>query len=40
VLSGWFHVPILLSLAVIVTTLALAVVLSLRQSAQEAGAGT
>jgi tellurite resistance protein TerC len=39
-LSGWFHVPILLSLGVIVTTLALAVVLSLRQSAQEAGAGT
>ena len=39
-LSGWFHVPILLSLSVIVTTLALAVVLSLRQSAREAGAGT
>jgi len=39
-LSGWFHVPILLSLGVIVTTLALAVVLSLRQSAREAGAGT
>jgi tellurite resistance protein TerC len=38
--SGWFHVPILLSLGVIVTTLALAVVLSLRQSAREAGAGT
>jgi tellurite resistance protein TerC len=37
-LSGWFHVPILLSLGVIVTTLALAVVLSLRQSAREAGA--
>jgi tellurite resistance protein TerC len=40
VLSGWFHVPILLSLGVIVTTLALAVVLSLRRSAREAGAGT
>jgi tellurite resistance protein TerC len=39
-LSGWFHVPILLSLGVIVTTLALAVVLSLRQSAREAGART
>ncbi|MEA2713192.1 MAG: tellurite resistance protein TerC [Gemmatimonadales bacterium] len=39
-LSGWFHFPILLSLGVIVTTLALAVVLSLRQSAREAGAGT
>lgn len=38
-LSGWFHFPILLSLGVIVTTLALAVVLSLRQSAREAGAG-
>jgi tellurite resistance protein TerC len=38
VLSGWFHVPILLSLGVIVTTLALAVVLSLRRSAREAGA--
>ena len=38
--SGWFHVPILLSLGVIVTTLALAVVLSLRQSTREAGAGT
>ena len=36
-LSGWFHVPTLLSLAVIVTTLALAVVLSLRRSAREAG---
>ena len=39
-LSGWFHFPILLSLGVIVTTLALAVVLSLRRSAREAGAGT
>jgi tellurite resistance protein TerC len=39
-LSGWFHFPILLSLGVIVATLALAVVLSLRQSAREAGAGT
>jgi TerC family integral membrane protein len=36
VLSGWFHVPILLSLGVIVTTLTLAVVLSLRHSAREA----
>jgi tellurite resistance protein TerC len=40
VLSGWFHVPILVSLGVIMTTLALAVVLSLRQSAREGGAGT
>jgi tellurite resistance protein TerC len=32
VLSAWFHVPILLSLGVIVGTLALAVVLSLRHS--------
>ena len=39
-LSGWFHFPILLSLGVIVITLALAVVLSLRRSAREAGAGT
>jgi tellurite resistance protein TerC len=38
VLSGWFHVPILLSLGVIVTTLALAVILSLRHSAREARA--
>jgi tellurite resistance protein TerC len=37
-LSGWFHVPTLLSLGVIVTTLALAVVMSLRRSAREAGA--
>jgi tellurite resistance protein TerC len=35
-LSGVFHFPILLSLAVIVTTLALAVILSLRRSAREA----
>ena len=34
-LSGWFHFPILLSLAVIVTTLALAVSLSLRRSARD-----
>lgn len=34
-LSAWVHIPTLLSLAVIVTTLALAVVLSLRRSAQE-----
>jgi tellurite resistance protein TerC len=39
-LSGWLHFPTLLSLGVIITTLALAVVLSLRRSAQEAGAGT
>jgi tellurite resistance protein TerC len=39
-LSGWFHFPILLSLVVIVTTLALAVALSLRRSDREAGAGT
>jgi tellurite resistance protein TerC len=35
-LSGWLHFPILLSLAVIVTTLAVAVILSLRRSAREA----
>jgi tellurite resistance protein TerC len=35
-LSGVFHFPILLSLAVIVTTLSLAVILSLRRSAREA----
>jgi tellurite resistance protein TerC len=35
-LSAWIHLPILLSLAVIVTTLALAVILSLRRSAREA----
>lgn len=35
-LSGMFHIPTLLSLGVIVTTLALAVVLSLRRSAREA----
>jgi TerC family integral membrane protein len=35
-LSGWFHLPILLSLGVIVITLALAVVLSLRHAAREA----
>jgi TerC family integral membrane protein len=35
-LSGVFHIPILLSLAVIVVTLALAVVLSLRHAAREA----
>jgi tellurite resistance protein TerC len=34
-LSGWFHLPILLSLGVIVTTLALAVILSIRRSARE-----
>jgi tellurite resistance protein TerC len=35
-LSGVLHLPIVLSLAVIITTLALAVVLSLRRSAREA----
>jgi tellurite resistance protein TerC len=35
-LSGLFHIPTLVSLGVIVTTLALAVVLSLRRSAREA----
>jgi len=34
-LSAWVHIPIVLSLAVIVATLALAVVLSLRHSARE-----
>jgi predicted tellurium resistance membrane protein TerC len=34
-LSGWFHLPIVYSLGVIVTTLALAVVLSIRRSARE-----
>jgi tellurite resistance protein TerC len=37
-LSGWLHVPTLLSLGVIMTTLALAVVLSIRRSAREAAA--
>jgi tellurite resistance protein TerC len=36
-LSAWVHVPILLSLGVILTTLTASVVLSLRRSAQEAG---
>jgi tellurite resistance protein TerC len=35
-LSAWVHLPTALSLAVIVTTLALAVGLSLRHSAREA----
>jgi tellurite resistance protein TerC len=35
-LSAWVHFPILLSLGVIVTTLAVAVILSLRRSAREA----
>jgi tellurite resistance protein TerC len=35
-LSGWLHIPTALSLAIIVTTLASAVVLSLRRSAREA----
>jgi tellurite resistance protein TerC len=34
-LSGWIQIPTSLSLAVIITTLAAAVVLSLRRSAQE-----
>jgi tellurite resistance protein TerC len=34
-LSGWIHIPTVLSLAVIVTALAVAVVLSLRHSARE-----
>jgi tellurite resistance protein TerC len=34
-LSAWVHIPTLLSLAVIITTLAVAVVLSLRRSARE-----
>ena len=38
-LSGWVHIPTTLSLAVIVTTLALAVVLSIRRSAQEERTG-
>ena len=37
-LSGLFHIPTLVSLGVIVITLGLAVVLSLRRSAREAGA--
>ena len=36
-LSDWVHIPILLSLAVILVTLATAVALSLRRSAREAG---
>lgn len=39
-LSGWFHMPILVSLAVIVLTLALAVILSLRHAAREARMAT
>jgi tellurite resistance protein TerC len=38
-LSGWFHMPTLVSLGVIVVTLTLAVVLSLRRSAREARLG-
>jgi hypothetical protein len=34
-LSAWLHIPTALSLAVIVTTLAVAVGLSLRHSARE-----
>jgi tellurite resistance protein TerC len=40
VASYWIHIPILLSLGVIVTTLAAAVVLSLRKSAREAAGAT
>jgi tellurite resistance protein TerC len=36
VLSHWLHIPILVSLAVIILTLATAVILSLRRSAREA----
>ncbi len=36
--SHWFHIPTLLSLGVIIVTLATAVILSLRKSAREAGA--
>src|SRR4051812_32077017 len=36
VTSGWFHIPILLSLAVILLTLTGAVVLSIRKSARDA----
>jgi hypothetical protein len=36
-LSHWLHVPTLVSLAVIVFTLTVAVVLSLRRSARESG---
>jgi tellurite resistance protein TerC len=36
-LSGWFHIPTPISLAVIVTTLAIAVVLSLRRGGQDTG---
>lgn len=38
VLSGWFHIPILLSLAVIIGTLATAIGLSLRKAPGPAGA--
>jgi tellurite resistance protein TerC len=40
VASHWIHIPILLSLGVIITTLAAAVVLSLRKSAREAAGAT
>jgi TerC family integral membrane protein len=36
-LSGWLHLPVALSLAVIVTTLSLAIVLSLRRTSRETG---
>jgi hypothetical protein len=34
-LSAWVHIPTLLSLAVIVTTLAVAVILSIRRATEE-----
>jgi tellurite resistance protein TerC len=34
--SAWVHLPTLISLAVIITTLAVAVIFSLRHSAREA----
>src|SRR6476646_3281465 len=37
IISVWFHLPILISLAVIIVTLALSVILSLRRTAREAG---
>jgi tellurite resistance protein TerC len=37
IISAWFHLPILISLAVIIITLALSIILSLRRTAREAG---
>ena len=37
IISVWLHLPILISLAVIIITLALSVILSLRRTAREAG---